>query len=172
MERHPVSLATHSWAARSRTSPCQSLALRRRRLGRPTLVWCNLPTRASKPPSKPPNGCPLGPPRCSRWESLSSRCIGHSVSMTKCASSRPRTTRRPPVRCWQRTCSATSARGQCVLSRLLRWKRSWATCPDQVVVRLTAKRGRCKQMHVYEVRPRKDRRGDLSPKKDAKGGFG
>jgi hypothetical protein len=27
-------------------------------------------------------------------------------------------------------------------------------------------------MHVYDVRPRKDRRGDLSPKKDAKGGFG
>ena len=52
----------------------------------------------------------------------------------------------------------TFARRQCVLSRLLRWKRSWATCPDQVVVRLIAKRGRCKQMHVYEVRPRKDRR--------------
>jgi hypothetical protein len=70
---------------------------------RPTYIsLVQFTTRASKPPSKLPNGCPPGPSRCSRWESLLSRCIGLSVGMNKCASSRPRTKRRLPVRCWQR----------------------------------------------------------------------
>ena len=97
----------------------------RRRLGRRISVWCNSPIRASKPPSRRPSGWPHGPPGCSRWELLSSRCIGHSVSMIRCASSRPRTMRQPPVCCWQRTCWATFAPRRCVLSRPPRWKRSW-----------------------------------------------
>ena len=40
---------------------------------------------------------------------------------------------RPPVCCWQRTCWATSAHRQCVLSQPPRWRRSWPRCPDSAM---------------------------------------
>src|SRR5882724_2023148 len=51
--------------------------------------------------------------------------------MVKFASSRPLTMRRPPACCLQRTCWATFARRQCVLSRPPRWRRSWPRCRDR-----------------------------------------
>src|SRR2546423_14263629 len=58
------------------------------------------------------------------------KCIGHLVSMTRCASSTPRMTRRLPASCWRRTCWATSGREQCVLSQPPRWRESCPRCPD------------------------------------------
>src|SRR6478736_8708398 len=97
---------------------------------RRTLVWCNSLIKASKPPRKRPSEWPTGAPKCSPRGFVSTRCIGHSVSMTRCASSTPRTTRRLPAFCWRRTCWATSGREQCVLSQPPRWRESCPSCPD------------------------------------------
>ena len=58
------------------------------------------------------------------------RCTGRSVSTTECVSSRPRTMRRPPVCCWQRTCSATSAHRRCARSTPPRWRKFWLRFPN------------------------------------------
>ena len=76
------------------------------------------------------SGWPTGAPKCSPWGYVLTKCIGHLVSMTRCASSTPRMTRRLPASCWRRTCWATSGREQCVLSQPPRWRESCPRCPD------------------------------------------
>jgi hypothetical protein len=120
---------------------------------RRTLVWCNSLIRASKPPRKRPSEWPTRAPKCSPWGCVLTRCIGHLVNMSRCAFSTPRTTRRLPASCWRRTCWATSAREQCVLSQPPRWRESCPRCPDLLTSKRPQRSGRRHVARKRNARP-------------------
>src|SRR4029077_13905236 len=81
-----------------------------------------------------------GPRRCSRRELLSSRCTGHSVIMTKYASSRRRTMRRLAVCYCPRTFWAISGHRRCVLLRASRWRKFSPIFPNRSKAELFARK--------------------------------
>ena len=98
---------------------------------RRTSVWCNSLTRAFTLPRRRPSESPTGLRRCSPRGLASNRCIGRSVTMTKCASSRHQTTRQLPACYYPQIYWAISGRRRCALSPALRWRRFSQIFPDR-----------------------------------------